>query len=175
VTPRRRRTAGNPAPQPLPRLDDAYKAISEFSGWVTNADTKAGLLASATTLVGGGIASQRAKVRESFRPATVADWIELIAICVSILAVLVAVVALVVVLRPQARRFGFSRFSWPAVVVHEVAELAAMSGRTQRMEAWQTAHDLAVIAQQKFRWLSVALFSWAIGAFCLLTWILLLS
>ncbi|MFD1148172.1 Pycsar system effector family protein [Saccharothrix hoggarensis] len=157
---------------------DAYQAIGQFSGWVANADTKAGLLATATTLLGGGLASQRHTIRDAFRPSSLADWVSLVAISVAMVAILVTAIALVLVLVPRARvarQTRFSRFSWPAVAAKSMDELLAEVDAKPAEEAWWTARDLAIIVHRKVRWLRVALFGWVIGALGLLAWVVVLK
>ncbi|MFI6099368.1 Pycsar system effector family protein [Lentzea sp. NPDC051213] len=148
-------------------------AITQFSAWVSNADTKAGLLATATTLLGGGLASQRTVIRGAFPPTTTMAWVRVIAIGLSVLAVVVAVAALVVALRPRARKHGFSRYSWPVVASVSLEQYRARVCRAPGAEGWRTAHDLARIARAKFRCLYVATWAWAVGAVSFLAWTVL--
>lgn len=148
-------------------------AITQFSTWVSNADTKAGLLATATTLLGGGLASQRGAIRKSFAPATALEWVSTVAVSVTMIAMVVAVAALVVGLRPRARRYGFSRYSWPSVASLSLEQYLERVQRTPRLEGWRTAHDLARIARVKFLCLHVAASAWALGALSFLTWTVL--
>ncbi|HEX6342635.1 hypothetical protein [Umezawaea sp.] len=156
------------------RRDDVGEArfvIAQFSGWVANADTKAGLLATATIFLGTTLVGQRSAVRASFSPSTWQEWVRAVLITGALVAVPVAVVALTATLRPRVLGNTGSRYSWPFVATTPVRELAR-SNRTAD-EAWLAAHNLAVIVRRKYRWLTLALVAWAIGALSLFTWFLL--
>ena len=153
-------------------VDEARFAITQFSGWIANADTKAGLLATATIFLGGTLVGQRTGVRASFAPATWHDWVRTVLITGALAAVPIAVVALTAALRPRVLDDTRSRYSWPFVAATPVRDLAA-SRRTTDDEVWLAAHDLAVIARRKYRWLTIALTAWAAGSLGLFTWFLL--
>ncbi|PRY35400.1 hypothetical protein CLV43_114319 [Umezawaea tangerina] len=154
-------------------LAEAQFAIAQFSGWVTNADTKAGLLATATTILGGALVGQRTAIRASFTPDSWREWALAAVLVWTLAAVVTTAVALTAALRPRVVARGHSRFSWPTVAATPVHELLAADRRTAAREAWRAAHDLAVIARMKFRWLRLALLAWANGATGLFVWFLL--
>ncbi len=151
---------------------EAQFAVAQFSGGVANADTKAGLLATATIFLGGTLVAQRTVIRASFTPTTWGDWVRAVLMTLVLISVPVAVLALTAALRPRVVDRGRSRYSWPSVAATPVRDLATRK-RTAADEAWRTAHDLAVIIQRKFLWLTVALVAWASGALGLFAWFLL--
>ncbi|MFD9741386.1 Pycsar system effector family protein [Umezawaea sp. NPDC059074] len=153
-------------------VGEAHFAITQFSGWVANADTKAGLLATATIVLGGTLAGQRAEIRASFTPTTWHEWVRAVVMALTLVAVPAAVLALTAALRPRVLDGSRSRYSWPSVAATPVRDLPR-SKRSAADEAWLAAHDLAVIARQKFRWLRIALLAWVVGALGLFAWFLL--
>lgn len=153
-------------------VSEARFAIAQFSGWVANADTKAGLLATATIFLGGTLVGQRPAIRGSFTPVTWQDWVRTVLITGVLVAVPIAVIALTATLRPRVVDDTNSRYSWPFVAATPVRDLTT-SKRTTADEAWLAAHELAVIARQKYRWLTLALIAWASGSLGLFTWFLL--
>ncbi|MET1075889.1 MAG: Pycsar system effector family protein [Umezawaea sp.] len=154
-------------------LAEAQFAITQFSVWVTNADTKAGLMATATTILGGALVSQRTAIRATFSPGSPFEWGLAVVLVWTLLAVLTTAFALTAALRPRVVNQGHSRFSWPTVAATPVHVLDAADPRNSSREAWRAAHELAGIAQLKFRWLRVALLAWANGATGLFAWFLL--
>jgi len=153
-------------------VGEAHFAVGQFSGQIANADTKAGLLATATIFLGGTLVGQRDVIRTSFTPTTWQDWVRSALISVALVAVPIAVIALTAALRPRVFDGSRSRYSWPSVATTPVHDLATRR-RTSADEAWRAAHDLAVIARRKFRWLTLALLAWSAGALGLFTWFLL--
>ena len=152
---------------------DAEYAIVQFDNWISSADTKAGLLMAATTLLGGLLASQKASISTSFHPQQPFDWLPLTAISIAIMGFLVTVGTLLFVLYPRIHHGLNSRYSWPTIAKMTAEETAVYaSSRTPGMEAWRTAHALATIAMQKFYWLRLAIASWAICTVGLFVWLM---
>lgn len=144
--------------------------IGIIGNWIVNADTKAGLLATATAIIGGIMASQRASLRNAFRPQDPADLWELSTAALAILALLVCAVALVSVLRPRVRTGPYSRYSWPAVSSASFELVIEHAMHDSAIEAWRTVYDLSLIARKKFYWLKMAIFAWATAALSLFLW-----
>ncbi|WNV82766.1 Pycsar system effector family protein [Umezawaea sp. Da 62-37] len=154
-------------------LAEAQFAITQFSGWVSNADTKAGLMATATTILGGALVGQRTAIRASFPPESPREWAVAAVLVWTLLAVVTTAFALTAALRPRVVNDGYSRFSWPTVAATPAHVLDAADPRDSSREAWRSAHELAGIARLKFRWLRLALLAWANGATGLFAWFLL--
>lgn len=147
-----------------------HHVIGQFSTWIANADTKAGLLATATTVLGGLLAGQRVAIQAAFHPRTPWQWVALLAVCVSIASILLCVLALVVVLRPRVQKPGYSRYSWPSVARTPLPRLVSASRSRAKLEGWRTAKAMAAIAARKFFWLRVAVLSWAVSAVSQFLW-----
>jgi uncharacterized membrane protein YeaQ/YmgE (transglycosylase-associated protein family) len=147
----------------IPSNEDARFAISQFSGWITNADTKASLLATALTVLVGAVASQRNVLLGVLPTSGYREWTAVALFCSIVICIVGSVICLVRVLTPRVDRTAFSRYSWPAVAESPLVKLVSLSQQTEREEAWYTARVLAVIARVKFRNFSLAL-RWSIGA-----------
>lgn len=127
--------------------DDARFAISQFTAQVNSADTRAGLLGAALTVLAPVLVRQFETTR-------------LTGVVVGLLVASAALIALAVagtvsVLSVRVVEVGFSRYSWPLVARSSVAALTGRTDRTDRVEAWRAAYALALIAQTKyahFRW-----------------------
>lgn len=154
--------------------DDARFAITAFAGWITNADTKTGLLAAAVTVLTSTVVSQSDRAIALLPPQGVRQVAAVVAIVACLAALAVTAFWLLRALLPRTTNAGFSRYSWPAVAALSPRELVAMTAIEDRAEAWLQAHTLARIAQAKFgnfahalRWFTAAvvlLIAWAILA-----------
>jgi hypothetical protein len=145
---------------------DAKLAIDQFSIWVRNADTKAALLTTAVTILGGALAGRASVAATRLPPDSIRDWLAVSAYGTSIGLAVVAAVLLVTVLRPRRVVKSFTRFSWPTVAELTEAELLAAVARPgAKREAWLTAHALAQIAAFKLRVISWALALSTLSAF----------
>ncbi|MFD4641669.1 Pycsar system effector family protein [Lentzea sp. NPDC058436] len=152
---------------------EAQFVITVVGNWIVNADTKAGLLATANAVLGGVVASQRSSLRSAFNPKSPTPWWELPIAGLVALSFLISMVALVAVLRPRIRTGPYSRYSWPAVANLSAEDVLSRARRNPEAEAWRTARDLSLIARRKFLWLRVAIFSWAVTGVLSLSWVVL--
>lgn len=165
-----RRRDTPPAP-----VDDAYQAITTISGWVTNAETKIGLLAAAVTVLFGAVVRQQEHVEEvlaapfGYRSAAA---LLLLAACVGALAV--CGWHLITALRPHLDRSEFSRFAFPDLADADLDRLANPdSVRAARREAWVQARTLAQIARAKYRSFTHALGAGIVAGFAFVGWLVL--
>ncbi len=162
-----------PASPALPPPDDARFAITSFSGWITNADTKTGLLAAAVTVLTSTIVSQSDRAIALLPPHGARQVAAVLALGPSLLALAVTAFWLLRALLPRMTNPGFSRYSWPAVAASTPSELASLTATKDRAEAWLQAHTLAGIAQAKFGNFSKALRCFAVAVALLVAWAIL--
>lgn len=136
----------------------AKLAVTQFSLWVTNADAKAGLLATALAILGGVIVGREDSINQRFPPRTISGWAAGVSYYLSVALVILAVFFLSRVLKPRRVSQYFSRYSWPIVASLAEGDFvdAALKGDGER-EAWKTAYTLALIAHFKMRNLSRAI------------------
>ncbi|WP_204072741.1 Pycsar system effector family protein [Planotetraspora phitsanulokensis] len=153
---------------PEPDSADAHFAISQFSAWIMNADTKAGVLAAALAILINGLLGQKIAITALLPPRNVAAWLPLTALTGSAICIIAASMHLILAVRPKIRQDEFSRYSWPSVSKSTISQLVSRGTDTDREEAWKTAHTLASIAEIKFRRLRVAFIWWLIAALLLL-------
>ena len=139
---------------------DALLAAEVFHLQIVNADTKAGFLIAAVSVLLGAVTNQR----DVLPPHGVSEWIGVGMLAASVLAGLYAALQCARVLSPRVARTRFSRFSWPSVARAEVADLLRLDPADRRREAWTTARALAGIAETKFRLFRLGLRSFLVAA-----------
>lgn len=137
-------------------LADAHFAIGYASGWVTNADTKAGLLSAAIALILGASGQQISKIHLIMALRNGAAWTALALLVAMGICVVTAIGALASVLIPRTTpprrpsRFGYPTLSSPAWKHTPASRVEAAE------EAWDQAGVISGIASTKFRALRVA-------------------
>jgi hypothetical protein len=150
--------------------DDARFAITQMSTWIANADVKAGLIATADTVLVGALISQRREAVDSARQLEVADVIGLISLGLSAIGVIWSAFFLLIVLTPRVRSGQKTRYSWPSLAQAKVSDLVDIDLETDRREAWTSAIALANIAARKYRATRLSLIGWIVGGVFLLVW-----
>lgn len=151
-------------------VDDALHAIDTMTTWVTHADTKAGLLATAVAVVIAAIAQDRDTISDVVRASGAAEVIS-----AAILAgigglLLVAVVALGVAVTPRTRldsrptRFGLPTLASPGWTRTYVPRSEISD------EAWLQATTLARIANRKFSFIRTASIAVTSALVLLIAW-----
>ncbi len=152
------------APVPAPDHGDGRDAITYFAGWIGNADTKSGLLATGLTVL-GVTSAQRA---HDILHATPAGWRGVVAascVLLSLLGIAVSAVYLTLALAPRTSPPpAFSRYAFPAIAQREPGFVPDLDGTQQRAEAWIQAHALATVALTKYRCFRRGLYTFAAGA-----------
>lgn len=156
-------------------VDDARFMISHLASLTNNADTKAGLVATATTVLLGIAFSQRRDVARLVQRAEDLEWMPLGSFVLVLLGGAVAVGAVARALWPRLLVSGYSRYSWPAVAKASSEVLVETSFGGKRNEAWRTAHDMSRILAVKYKYLRVAISSWLVSAIFLLCWFVLVG
>jgi hypothetical protein len=138
--------------------------MDQFARWITNADTKAGLLAAALAILTGWVAQRMGTVVHRLPPGSLVEWIVLLGLLTSAAAIVLSTAFLVCAVIPRVHEPRlFSRYSWPSVAGASVADLVLTERRSEREESWQTAHILASIARRKFRHVRRAFLWWTLG------------
>jgi hypothetical protein len=154
-------------------VEDVRFAVTQFSAWVTNADTKAGLGLAGVALLVNGMVAVRPLFARNLPPATVRTWCFVTTYTMTTACVLITVGCLTLALLPRIDTQRFSRYSWPLVSRATEQELFALSPKTERIEGWHAAHALAQIARRKFRYLGFASYTLAAAISLFLLCILL--
>lgn len=149
---------------------DAFFAINHFAAWVSNADTKAGFVAAAAAVLGGGLVSQIPRMTTLLPFCGLREWSSLALIAAAGVALLFTLVFLMVSLRPRGYVESFSRFSWPDVSQTPLEVLVQAPSHDVRREAWQQARNLAIIAAWKFSAVRRSLWCLAAAAAFGLAW-----
>lgn len=127
---------------------DALAAIEQFQRLINNADTKAGFMVAAVTVLVGAIVRQ--PVSDHLPAVDVADWIGLGLLGLSAAGGLAAAFFVARCLMPRVKRHEFSRFSWPSVARVELDQLLRLPRGRRAEEAWMTARALAQILAEKY-------------------------
>lgn len=165
---RRRRGAAEP-------VEDAYQAIATIGGWVTNAETKIGLLAAAATVLAGAVVRQQERVELLLRsPIGYRASAALLALAACVAALAVCAGHLFSALRPRLQRSEFSRFAFPDLADADLQMLAdPASVQAVRREAWVQARTLARIARAKYQSFMRALVAGIVAGATLVAWLII--
>lgn len=154
-------------------LLDALACIEEFGNNIRHADTKAGLLLTATIVMATTVPRENLFIWT----ADPKDQLRVIAAALTLVSLIGLVYSIYRVLLPQVNTPPInSRYSWPSLARMSRAEVASLSqdhNTSQAMregEAWAQAWTLARICAAKFWWAAVA----ARGATCALAGLLAL-
>jgi hypothetical protein len=148
---------------------DVRFAIDQFARLITNADAKGGLLGAALAVLVDSVGQQGRAIAHRLPPASTVDWAALLALLTGIAAIGLSVAFLVRAVVPRIERSGgFSRYSWPSVVVVPTGELVAADELSDREHGWRTAKIMASIAGRKFESLRWAFLCWVLGTVALL-------
>ncbi|GAA4902892.1 hypothetical protein GCM10023405_24710 [Streptomonospora salina] len=155
-----------------PPGEDALFAIDQTGQWIRSADTKAGLLGAALSVLATGVAAEAAKsgvpvldaasVRESL-----SGW--LLIILAAFLVIAIALTVKTVSPRISTPRYR-SRYSWPWLNAMDPMELSRLGSTNSRHEAWVQAIYLAGVAEAKHRSLRLALRFFAAAGVLFLLW-----
>ncbi|MCP2260895.1 hypothetical protein LX15_004615 [Streptoalloteichus tenebrarius] len=169
--------AGRAPVAPVPggplSTEDARFAMTHFASWIGNADTKAGLLAAATTVLAGAVVGQRAAVVAALTRPTGWRVVALVGLGLSVVGVVVTTLFLIRAVAPRVRQDGFSRYSWPTVADTSLSGLMATDPEGDRREAWLSALTLARIVRRKYANLRCAFVSWLISVTGLTVWLII--
>jgi hypothetical protein len=130
--------------------EDAYFAISHFAVWINNADTKAGFLLAAWTVLVGALSASADRIQRAVPVVGARSLASMIFLCGTAAGLLATAYLLVSALSPRLPAPGFSRFAFPNVADAELSELRDSRTSTAREEAWRQARQLAQIALAKF-------------------------
>lgn len=144
-----------------------------MTAWVNNADVKAGLIATADTVLAGAVATQRSAVTRNAQSLEVVDVFALAALGTTVLGVLWCGFFLMRALMPRVRRGSFSRYSWTTLANADLRRLVRAAPNAEREEAWAIAISLAQIVEAKYRAVRLSLYGWIVGATALLCWTVL--
>lgn len=164
---------GGTATEPEAAVDDARFMVGHLASLTTNADTKAGLVATATTVLIGVALAQRQGLVQQFTGSSTLAWAALVVFGAAVLSGLVAVGAVARALWPRLVASRFSRYSWPAVTGVAPVVLTRSGPGSEREEAWTTVQDMSRILQVKYRSLRIAISAWLVAAAFLALWFLL--
>lgn len=160
-----------PSPQPPPP-DDAYLALTTNGGWINNADTKNGLLATALAALTIAAVKQRPHV-EALVDAGVdrRGTVALVLIAAAGVFILAAGFWLFHALRPQLGNDTPSRFAFPHLAKADLKNYEVYDAEDIRREAFVQAQTLARIGLGKYERFSKALFCTAVAAVAFLGWL----
>jgi pycsar effector protein len=175
--PERRRRSDHAQPPERrndPKVSDVEFLIGQTGDWIRSADTKAGLLLGALTVLLGWLSSSAGSLRGlwSGHPQRLGALVFL-ATCVVLLVVAIAL--LIAVLIPRRSTPAATRYAWPWVHRTSLEDLKALTPDTQRTEAWRQAKLLAGIASRKHTLFAAAVWFSAGSTACFLAWSVLRS
>lgn len=141
-----------------PRTDDAFQALDSVAAWVTAAEQKTGLLATALTVLAGVVASKRTQVLATFQGGLEGrEIVAFVPYCVCLVSLAVSAAFLVAALRARTEPGPPSRFAFPYLAIARIDDLMATDEQAIRREAWSQAQTLALIAMRKYRHFNQAL------------------
>jgi hypothetical protein len=167
---RRRSQSTSPSERPSqPDVSDAEFVIGQTGDWIRSADTKAGLLLAALTVLLGWLGSSVGTLRcvWSGHPQRLGS---LLALGGSVLFLSVAVGLLIAVLLPRRSAPTATRYAWPWVHRTSIEELLALAPDSRRVEAWRQAKQMAMIAAHKHTLFTAAVWFSAGSVACLVVW-----
>lgn len=155
-----------------PRTDDAFQALDSVAGWVTAAETKTGLLATALTVLAGVVASKRAQALASLQgELSCREVAVLIPYGVCLMSLVASGAFLVAALRARTEPGAPSRFAFPYLATADIDKLMTDDGQEIRREAWSQAQTLARIAMRKYKHFNVALTLGLVSAGTFVVWL----
>lgn len=139
--------------EPAGPSDDGLPAITSIGGWVTNADTKIGVLAVVLAALAIGIVRQHNRAETLLRDDLGARaGVGLAALAGAAILTILATVFLIVALTPRLTTDSPSRFSFPHLAIADLDQLLLVTDRQPiRREALAQAQVLA-----RMRWPSTA-------------------
>lgn len=130
---------------------DGVTAFGHISLWITNADTKCGFLAAASTLLGTGIVAHGRAAIGALPVDGLEEMLALALIAVSGVSLFATVVSLIFALTPRMKIPPVaSRFAFPYLAVQVDGFVPPNNPNQRRAEVWAQARTLAVIAMTKF-------------------------
>lgn len=153
--------------------DDALQAMNHIGSWVNNADTKIGLLATALTVLTGGVVRQRSQFETlvTDHPG-LRGWTAVVLLAVSAAALLVAGWWLFRALMPRLTNDKPSRFAFPHLAHDDLDTLVAHDPAAVRRDAWTQAKTLSQIVLDKYCCFRHALTFGVIAGACFVGWML---
>lgn len=136
--------------EPEDDLDDGHHAIAYVAAWITNADTKAGLLSAVLALVVAALTQQPDAIADALPPTDGSDWIAVVMFGLVVLGLATSLALLALALVPRSPTSQQpNRFGYPTLARAEWTHTPA--GRRQAAsEAWEQAHVLATIVSRKY-------------------------
>jgi hypothetical protein len=173
---RNRSTSPVPTPQPLPApsnepdTTDVEFLLGQTAEWIRAADTKAGLLLAALTVLLGGISSSARDLKTLWSGHHVDRLDALIVLAASVALLAVAYALLIAVLLPRRSSPADSRYAWPWVNSASLLDLERLTPDSRRTEAWRQAKQLAAIAARKHCLFTAAVWFSSGSVACFLAW-----
>lgn len=166
-----------PSPRPVVRTEDvssaATTAVTETAEWVRAADSKAGFVFTALTILLSAMSTDLPQVRGLWSEPR--DSWPLLLLLASCLALMAAVTCSALVVLPRTRGLTPNRFSWPWLASASRDKVLRHVRRDPPDDdAWCQARTLAVIAARKYKWLGWSLRSGALAASTFVFWKLFL-
>lgn len=149
-------------------------AVSGTAEWVRAADSKAGFAMTALTILLTAMATDLPQVRGLWSEPR-ASWTVLVLLA-SCLAVTAAITCSILVVVPRTRGLTPNRFSWPWIASASQDDVLDHVKRgSAEDDAWLQAHELAVIAGRKYKWLGWSLRAGIVAALTFAFWKLVLT
>jgi hypothetical protein len=160
--------------QDPPMADDAFQAIGIVSPWVNNADTKLGLLATATTILATAVLRERRDVDMVLHQSLqVRGGLALACYFACAIAITVAGLALFWGLIPRLTNPQPSRFAFPHLAqLDDIDSLVNADPAALRTDAWLQAQTLAKIVRKKYRCVRVGLIAGTLAGVAFVGWLL---
>lgn len=143
--------------------DEASLALTQTSGWIRSADTKAGFAVAALTFLLGVITDAIASSRRAATSVEEVPWTDGL-YALAVVLVVIALGSAIAVISPRTKSPEPNRFSWPwlaSVGEDEVLKRIRTDGAEA---AWLQARVQAQIARKKYRWLRIAVTVGSIAA-----------
>jgi hypothetical protein len=152
-----------------PDVSDVEFLIGQTGDWIRSADTKAGLLLGALTVLLGWLSSSTESLRGlwSGHPQRLGALV-ILGVCVVLLVV--AIGLLIAILVPRRSTPTATRYAWPWVHGTSLEDLVALTPESRRIEAWRQSKHLASIASRKHTLFAAAVWFSAGSAACFLAW-----
>lgn len=148
---------------------DVEFLLGQTGEWIRAADTKAGLLLAALTVLLGGISSSARNLRglwSAHRNHTAA----LTVLAISVVLLAIAYALLIALLLPHRSSPTATRYAWPWVHKTALRKLESLPLESRRKEAWVQAKQLASIASRKLGLFTAAVWASTASTACFLGW-----
>ncbi len=160
------RGATNDAP---PAGTGAIEALEQVANWVRFSDTKATVLTAGFGVVLTALVSNWKTATTAIALGGVGSCALIVIVIASLIAGLLTLYWLILAIAPRSTGTdtGLNRFAWPSLARATPAEIEQRAKTVPVTEdAWRQAVRLAVIAERKFRFTGLAI--WSFAAFVVL-------